>query len=147
MYGREYMGIERSTFLINPDGIVEQEWRKVKVKNHIEEVLQTIRVEAQVLSKVYFTFEPREDLRKDLIESFQEVDFNFTNGLDEEKLENAEVLVTYGEDLKAEHLLGATHLKWIFVASAGVEKMPAQAIANLGIVVSNVRVLWFPSCR
>ena len=91
------------------------------------------------MSKVYFTFEPREDLRKDLIESFQEVDFNFTNGLDEEKLENAEVLVTYGEDLKAEHLLGATHLKWIFVASAGVEKMPAQAIANLGIVVSNVR--------
>jgi len=43
MYGREFMGIERSTFLINEDGIVEKEWRKVKVKNHIEEVLQSLR--------------------------------------------------------------------------------------------------------
>lgn len=42
MYGREFMGIERSTFLINEDGIVEKEWRKVKVKNHIEEVLQSL---------------------------------------------------------------------------------------------------------
>ena len=47
MYGKEYMGIERSTFLINPDGIVVKEWRKVKVKNHIEEVLESIRQEAQ----------------------------------------------------------------------------------------------------
>ncbi|MDI7742666.1 thioredoxin-dependent thiol peroxidase [Lysinibacillus fusiformis] len=43
MYGREFMGIERSTFLINEEGIVEKEWRKVKVKNHIEEVLQSLR--------------------------------------------------------------------------------------------------------
>ena len=47
MYGKEYMGIERSTFLINPDGIIVKEWRKVKVKNHIEEVLESIRQEAQ----------------------------------------------------------------------------------------------------
>ncbi len=47
MYGKEYMGIERSTFLINPDGIVVKEWRKVKVKKHIEEVLESIRQEAQ----------------------------------------------------------------------------------------------------
>lgn len=39
MYGKEYMGIERSTFLINEEGMVIQEWRKVKVKNHINEVL------------------------------------------------------------------------------------------------------------
>ncbi|HWK21810.1 MAG TPA: thioredoxin-dependent thiol peroxidase [Ureibacillus sp.] len=43
MYGREFMGIERSTFLINEEGIVEKEWRKVKVKNHIEEVLESLR--------------------------------------------------------------------------------------------------------
>jgi thioredoxin-dependent peroxiredoxin len=47
MYGKEYMGIERSTFLINPEGIVTHEWRKVKVKNHIEEVLQTIQAEVK----------------------------------------------------------------------------------------------------
>ncbi|BDH63054.1 putative peroxiredoxin YgaF [Lysinibacillus sp. PLM2] len=43
MYGREYMGIERSTFLIDEQGIIVKEWRKVKVKNHIDEVLETIK--------------------------------------------------------------------------------------------------------
>lgn len=38
MYGREYMGVERSTFLINPSGIIEEIWRKVKVKGHVEAV-------------------------------------------------------------------------------------------------------------
>ena len=47
MYGKEYMGIERTTFLIDPEGIIVKEWRKVKVKNHIEEVLTTIRQEAK----------------------------------------------------------------------------------------------------
>ena len=47
MYGREYMGIERSTFLINKEGIVEKEWRKVRVKNHIEEVLTYLRSEGE----------------------------------------------------------------------------------------------------
>ena len=46
MYGKEYMGIERATFLINEEGTVVKEWRKVKVKNHIEDVLQTIQAEA-----------------------------------------------------------------------------------------------------
>ena len=39
MYGRKYMGIERSSFLINTNGILINEWRKVKVKGHVEEVL------------------------------------------------------------------------------------------------------------
>lgn len=38
MYGREYMGIERSTFLIDEEGNLMKQWRKVRVKNHIEEV-------------------------------------------------------------------------------------------------------------
>lgn len=42
MYGREYMGIERSTFLIDETGAVVKEWRKVKVKNHIQEVLSSV---------------------------------------------------------------------------------------------------------
>lgn len=45
MYGREYMGIERSTFLINEEGIVVAEWRKVKVKSHIEAVLSKLKGE------------------------------------------------------------------------------------------------------
>ena len=40
LYGKEYMGIERSTFLIDHLGALKKEWRKVKVKGHIEEVLK-----------------------------------------------------------------------------------------------------------
>jgi peroxiredoxin Q/BCP len=42
-FGKEYMGIERSTFLIDPTGTVIKEWRKVKVKGHVEDALQTLR--------------------------------------------------------------------------------------------------------
>lgn len=41
-YGKEYMGIERSTFLFNKESELVKEWRKVKVKDHVEEVLQFI---------------------------------------------------------------------------------------------------------
>lgn len=43
MFGKEYMGIERSSFLIDPTGTVVKEWRKVKVKGHVEEALHTLR--------------------------------------------------------------------------------------------------------
>ncbi|MGB2130577.1 MAG: peroxiredoxin [Marinobacterium sp.] len=43
MYGREYMGIERSTFLIDKNGTLRQEWRKVKVKGHADEVLDAVK--------------------------------------------------------------------------------------------------------
>ena len=39
MYGRKYMGIERSTFIIDKDGNIEKEWHKVKVKGHVDEVI------------------------------------------------------------------------------------------------------------
>jgi len=40
MYGRKYMGVERSTFLIDGDGKIAKVWRKVKVAGHVEEVLE-----------------------------------------------------------------------------------------------------------
>ena len=43
MYGKKHMGIERSTFLIEEDGILIHEWRKVKVKGHVEEVIEEIK--------------------------------------------------------------------------------------------------------
>lgn len=43
MYGREYMGVDRSTFIINKDGKVVKEWRAVKVKGHVAEVLEEIK--------------------------------------------------------------------------------------------------------
>ena len=42
-YGREYMGIERSTFLIDKEGVVRNVWRKVRVKDHVEAVLEAAR--------------------------------------------------------------------------------------------------------
>ena len=39
MYGRKYMGIERSTFIIDEHGTIEKEWRKVKVKGHVDTVI------------------------------------------------------------------------------------------------------------
>jgi peroxiredoxin Q/BCP len=47
MYGRKFRGIERSTFLINTQGKLCQEWRRIKVKGHAEEVLKA----AQELNK------------------------------------------------------------------------------------------------
>ena len=43
MYGRKYMGVERSTFLIDGSGVLRHEWRKVKVKNHAEAVLAAVK--------------------------------------------------------------------------------------------------------
>ena len=43
LYGKEYMGIERSTFLIDSKGMLQKEWRKVKVKGHVEEVLASAK--------------------------------------------------------------------------------------------------------
>ena len=43
MYGKKYMGIERSTFIINSKGVLIKEWRKVKVNGHADEVLKYIK--------------------------------------------------------------------------------------------------------
>jgi peroxiredoxin Q/BCP len=42
MYGKQVRGIERSTFLIDPQGLLIHEWRKVKVENHIESILSCL---------------------------------------------------------------------------------------------------------
>lgn len=42
MYGKQVRGIERSTFLIDPQGVLRHEWRKVKVDGHVQDVLQQI---------------------------------------------------------------------------------------------------------
>ena len=43
LYGRKFMGVVRSTFLIDAEGKLRQEWRKVKVKGHAEEVLEAVK--------------------------------------------------------------------------------------------------------
>ena len=43
MYGKEYVGVDRSTFIINEKGEVVREWRSVKVKGHVDEVLEAVK--------------------------------------------------------------------------------------------------------
>jgi peroxiredoxin Q/BCP len=43
MYGKKYLGIERSTFLIDAKGVLRHEWRKVKVNGHAEAVLAAVK--------------------------------------------------------------------------------------------------------
>lgn len=43
LYGRKFMGIERSTFLLDAQGYLRHEWRKVKVNGHVEEVLEAAK--------------------------------------------------------------------------------------------------------
>jgi len=45
LYGREYIGLERSTFLIGPDGRIRQAWRGVKVPGHAQAVLEALKAE------------------------------------------------------------------------------------------------------
>lgn len=42
MYGKQYRGIERSTFIIDPEGILRFEWRKVRVPGHVDDVLSAL---------------------------------------------------------------------------------------------------------
>jgi len=44
MYGKQVCGIERSTFIINPEGIIAHAWRKVSVKNHVADVLHELKL-------------------------------------------------------------------------------------------------------
>lgn len=45
MYGKEYMGVERSTFIFNQEGVLVKEYRKVKVKDHVKNVLEFVKEE------------------------------------------------------------------------------------------------------
>lgn len=88
--------------------------------------------------EILFTFEPKEDQQQRLREEFPEVDFHFLYK-DKTHLPTADILVTFGEDLRDEDVRIADNLKWIMVASAGIEKMPRKAIVEKELIVSNVR--------
>lgn len=82
-----------------------------------------------------------EDTERKLQESNQSITFVFASNDDEIKtaIKKAEVILTYGEDLTEEHINEAKQLKWIMVLSAGLEKMPFDAIRKRDITLTNVR--------
>lgn len=87
------------------------------------------------------TFIPPADQEKRLREVYPLHEFYFQKGLSKEDqiLSQAEIILTYGEDVKKEHIDCADKLKWICVLSAGIDKMPLEAIRKKGILVTNSR--------
>lgn len=88
---------------------------------------------------IYSSILPAEELQNDAKEIFPDVNFEFHKGIKEELFLNAEVFITYGEDLTEELILKTDKLKWIMVMSAGLEKMPFEACKQKGILVTNAR--------
>lgn len=79
--------------------------------------------------KIIFTFRPPRAWQGKLSMAFPEEEFSYYKSIDEaENLSEAEVIVTFGEDLTEYHINSCTNLQWIMVASAGMEKMPFKAI-------------------
>jgi phosphoglycerate dehydrogenase-like enzyme len=84
----------------------------------------------------------KREMRERLQNAFPQVEFKFCMGRMKEAekyLEDATVLITYGEDLLPEHIEKAKKLKWIMVISAGLDKMPFKEIEQKGILVTNAR--------
>ncbi|MCD5325570.1 MULTISPECIES: D-2-hydroxyacid dehydrogenase [Pontibacillus] len=81
----------------------------------------------------------RRDLRERLVEAYPALTFQFTESMEEAAsyLPEADVLLTYGEDLTDERIEEASKLKWIMVLSAGLDKMPFKKIEEKGILVTN----------
>ncbi len=88
--------------------------------------------------EILFTFVPREDQQQRMQEEFPDIDFHYLYR-DKTRLTSADIIVTYGEDLTEEDIKVAEKVKWIMVASAGIEKLPHHAIESRGITVSNVK--------
>ncbi|MEH7238579.1 D-2-hydroxyacid dehydrogenase [Bacillus sp. JJ1562] len=91
--------------------------------------------------RILSTFIPIEEVTEKMKKAFPDEEFIYCEDIEEAlpELHNADILLTYGEDLTPEHIDIAINLKWIMVISAGLELMPFKAIKEKGILVTNVR--------
>lgn len=82
-----------------------------------------------------------DEIQQQLRDEFKSVEFQFFKNSDQaiESLAKADVLMTYGSDLKEKHITSAEQLKWIMVLSAGIDKMPTDLIKERDIIVTNVK--------
>src|SRR5699024_387293 len=94
-----------------------------------------------VIMKAITTFRTPEFLQQELRNEFPQVDFSFHKHISfaEKEIKQADIIITYGEDLTNQHLTQAKSLKWIMVASAGLDKLPAEIIEEREILVTNAR--------
>jgi phosphoglycerate dehydrogenase-like enzyme len=91
--------------------------------------------------KVLSTGKLKTAIKDRLKENYPELTFQFLSSMEEAEpyLFEADVLLTYGEDLNETLIQKASKLKWIMVLSAGLERMPLQAIKEKGILLTNAR--------
>ncbi|WP_281974842.1 D-2-hydroxyacid dehydrogenase [Halobacillus litoralis] len=82
-----------------------------------------------------------DEIQQRLITRFTDAEFIFCHGIDEARhyIGEADVFITYGEDLDAQKIKAAKKLKWIMVLSAGMDKMPFEEISERNILVTNVK--------
>lgn len=88
---------------------------------------------------ILFAVKVREEQQAYLRKQFPNCTFHFDGTTDSDALKNAEVIVTFGGDVTSDVLHRAEKLKWIMVASAGIEKMDLEEIAKRNLLVTNVR--------
>lgn len=88
--------------------------------------------------KILFTLKLKELQEITLKEKFPTVTFFFDASSKNEEVKNADVIVTYGSDIDSSLLEKAKSLKWLMVASAGVDQIPLKEISERNIVVTNV---------
>lgn len=83
----------------------------------------------------------RRDLRERLTQTYPNLSFRFHSHISEaeDDLKDADVLITYGEDLNGNHINMTKKLKWIMVISAGLDEMPFAEIKKKGITVTNAK--------
>lgn len=91
--------------------------------------------------KIVSSILPPSYIQDEIKAEFPNVEFIFNKGIKavEDSMRDADVFITYGEDLTSEHINNAQNLKWIMVMSAGVEKMPFSSCINKNILVTNAK--------
>ncbi len=90
------------------------------------------------MTNALVTFPIKEQFRQSLSEQFPQIHFDFADTLEGSGGKEVTILVTYGSDLTEKILDQLTDLKWVMVASAGVDKMPLEKLGKRGILVTNV---------
>jgi phosphoglycerate dehydrogenase-like enzyme len=91
--------------------------------------------------KIVASTKLKSELKNKLITNYPELQFYFLKNIAEaiEDLVDADIFITYGDDLTEEIIMKVKKLKWIMVFSAGVEKLPFRAIKQKGILVTNAK--------
>ena len=88
--------------------------------------------------RALMTFPIKERFRDNLIKEFPQVEFTFLDTIEDVEVSDVEILITYGADVTEDILKQMTILKWVMVASAGVDQMPLEQLGNRNILVTNV---------